>query len=78
MLYDNIAIVGLAHVDAPIELASAERGSALRDDVSTPYPPGLLEGLSGIKSRRLWEEDFSYRMPLLLLQKKRSKAESTK
>ena len=59
MLYDNIAIVGLAHVDAPIELASA----AIEDQLSETMTrlnihQGLLEGLSGIKSRRLWEEGF--------------------
>lgn len=59
MLYDDIAIVGLAHVDAPIEIASAAIEDQLSETMSRlNIHPGLLEGLSGIRARRLWEEGF--------------------
>ena len=63
MLYDNIAIVGLAHVDAPIELASA----AIEDQLSETMTrlnihQGLLEGLSGIGPVDSGKKASSHRM----------------
>ena len=52
-----MAITGLAHVDAPHAVTSAE----MEWQMSRTYErlgiePGLLEGLSGIAERRVWDE----------------------
>ncbi len=56
MLFNNVAIVGLAHIDAPIRVTSAEL-----DDQLMPVTerlglrPGTLENVAGIVARRFWE-----------------------
>ena len=54
--YEQVVVSGLAHVDAPITVTSAELeerlgGALARFGVS----PGMLETLSGIEERRFWE-----------------------
>ena len=53
--FTNVAISGLAHVDADVVVSSSE----LENEITTTMerlnmPPGLLEGLTGIKNRRFW------------------------
>ena len=55
--YEQVVISGLAHVDAPHVVTS----HAIESQMSTTLErlgvePGLLEGLSGIESRRVWDE----------------------
>ena len=57
MQFQKVSIVGVAHVDAPLRIAS----DALDDRLASTYArigvqPGLLEGLSGIVARRFWDE----------------------
>ena len=50
-------VSGLAHVDAPHVLTSAELESRMADTYERlGVPVGLLEGLSGIAERKLWDE----------------------
>ncbi len=52
--YDNVVISGLAHVDAPYALTSAEIESRMsRTMERLGIEPGLLSGLSGIEERRV-------------------------
>ncbi len=53
--YEQVVISGLAHVDAPQVVTSTE----IEDQLATTLErlgvePGLLEGLSGIRERRVW------------------------
>ncbi len=53
--YEQVVISGLAHVDAPQVVTSTE----IEDQLATALErlgvePGLLEGLSGIRERRVW------------------------
>ncbi len=53
--YEQVVISGVAHVDAPQVVTSAE----IEDQMATTLErlgvePGLLEGLSGIRERRVW------------------------
>jgi len=53
--YEQVVISGLAHVDAPQVVTSTE----IEDQMATTLErlgvePGLLEGLSGIRERRVW------------------------
>jgi len=57
MRFQNVSIVGVAHVDAPLRITSVD----LDDRLASTYArigvtPGLLEGLSGIVARRFWDE----------------------
>ena len=55
--YEQVAITGLAHVDAPHAVTSAEIESQMsRTYERLGIEPGLLEGLSGIAERRVWDE----------------------
>lgn len=54
--YQNIVISGLAHHDAPIIVTSAELEAPLASTYERlGMAPGLLEGLSGIRERRVWD-----------------------
>jgi 3-oxoacyl-[acyl-carrier-protein] synthase III len=56
--YEHVAISGLAHVDAPHVRSSKEIEDELAPTLSRlGIPAGLLESLSGITERRLWDLD---------------------
>jgi acyl-CoA:acyl-CoA alkyltransferase len=54
--FEQVAISGLAHVDAPHVVSSAE----IEDQLAATFrrlgiAPGLMESLSGISARRIWD-----------------------
>ena len=54
--FEHVAISGLAHVDAPHVLSSKEIEDRLAPTLDRlGIPDGLLESLSGIVERRLWD-----------------------
>ena len=54
--YANVAINGLAHLDAPIRVTSADIDAQLKPTTDRlQLESGLLEGLAGITARRFWE-----------------------
>ncbi|MEE2962483.1 MAG: 3-oxoacyl-ACP synthase III [Myxococcota bacterium] len=56
MVFENVSIASIAHVDAPIRITSSEVEEQLAPTMDRlKIRPGLLESLSGIKARRLWE-----------------------
>jgi 3-oxoacyl-[acyl-carrier-protein] synthase-3 len=56
MRFDNVSISSVAHVDATCRVSSAELEQRLADTLRRLHlPSGLLEGLSGITARRMWE-----------------------
>ena len=56
MQFKNVVIQSLAEVDAPIRLTSAEIGERLRPTMERlGIRPDLLEEISGIGARRVWE-----------------------
>ncbi|MCO4760475.1 MAG: 3-oxoacyl-ACP synthase III [Myxococcales bacterium] len=60
MQFNNVSILGLAHVDAPIRVTSAEIDRQLAPALAgIGMRPGLLKGLSGIVARRYFEEGVS-------------------
>ena len=55
--YSQVVISGLAHVDAPHVVTSAEIETRLARTLDRlGVEPGLLESLSGIKERRVWDD----------------------
>lgn len=54
--YSDVTITGLAHVDAPHVVTSAELEEAMAPTLARlRISPGLLEKLSGIRERRVWD-----------------------
>ena len=54
--FDNVSIVGVAHVDPPHRISSREIEDSLADTYSRlGMPRGLLEGLTGVNARRFWD-----------------------
>lgn len=54
--YHHVAINGIAHLDAPIRVTSAEIDAELKPALDRlGMEGGLLEGLAGITARRFWE-----------------------
>lgn len=54
--YEHVVVSGLAHVDAPIRVTSAELEAQLAGTMTRfGLSPGTLESLSGIEERRMWE-----------------------
>jgi 3-oxoacyl-[acyl-carrier-protein] synthase-3 len=54
--FSNVVISGLAHLDAPHVVTSAEIESQLATTMDRlGMQPGLLEGLAGIIERRVWD-----------------------
>jgi len=54
--YQQVVISGLAHVDAPHVVTSAEIEQQMASTLERlGVEPGLLEGLSGIRERRVWD-----------------------
>ena len=55
--YEQVVISGLAHVDAPHVVTSRDIESQMSRTLDRlGVEPGLLEDLSGIESRRIWDE----------------------
>lgn len=56
MRFENVAILSVAHVDATHRVSSAQLEHRLEATLKRLHvPKGLLEGLSGIKARRMWD-----------------------
>jgi acyl-CoA:acyl-CoA alkyltransferase len=56
MRFENVAIYSVAHVDATHRVSSAELEARLGPTLERlRVPKGLLEGLTGIKARRMWD-----------------------
>ncbi len=55
MRFDDVSICSVAHVDAPCRVTSAQLEHRLLSTMKRlRLPQGLLEGLSGIRARRMW------------------------
>lgn len=58
MQFENVSIAGLAHIDAPHRIPSAELGQQLSPTLMRlGLHPDMLEHLSGIVARRFWDVD---------------------
>jgi len=58
MLFQHVAIAGLAHIDAPRQLTSAEINSRLKPTLDRlGIKSNVLEDIAGIHSRRLWDDN---------------------
>ncbi len=58
MLFQNVAIAGLAHVDAPQEVTSAEINARLKPTLDRlGIRVDVLNDIAGIHARRLWGTD---------------------
>jgi len=54
--FENVSIVGLAHVDAPHRISSEEIDAALAETYARlGLPARLLESLTGVRARRFWD-----------------------
>jgi acyl-CoA:acyl-CoA alkyltransferase len=54
--FENVVIVGLAHVDAPHRIAPEEIDAALADTYDRlGFPRRLIETLTGVRARRFWD-----------------------
>jgi acyl-CoA:acyl-CoA alkyltransferase len=57
MLFQHVAIAGLAHIDAPRQLSSAEINARLKPTLDRlGIKANVLEDIAGIRSRRLWDD----------------------
>jgi 3-oxoacyl-[acyl-carrier-protein] synthase III len=57
MLFQHVAIAGLAHIDAPRQLSSAEINARLKPTLDRlGIKANVLEDIAGIHSRRLWDD----------------------
>lgn len=57
MRFENVSIIGLGYVDAPIRVTSEEIEERLAPAMKRfRAPAGLLESLTGITARKFWEE----------------------
>jgi len=55
MKFDNVSIVGVAHVDAPHRIPSEDLDARLAQTYRRlGMPARLLESLTGVKARRFW------------------------
>ena len=58
MLFQHVAIAGLAHIDAPRRLSSAEINERLKPTLDRlGIKTDVLGDIAGIHARRLWDED---------------------
>ena len=56
MKFDNVSIVGVAHVDAPHRIPSEDLDARLSETYRRlGMPARLLESLTGVKARRFWD-----------------------
>ena len=61
MHFENVSIVGLARKDAPIRVTSREIMERLAPTLDKyGVPPDMLENLTGIVARRIWDENTAY------------------
>ncbi|MEX1366104.1 MAG: 3-oxoacyl-ACP synthase III [Nannocystaceae bacterium] len=59
MRFENVSVCSVAHVDAAHRVTSAELEARLEGSMKRlGLPAGLLESLTGIKARRMWDEDY--------------------
>lgn len=57
MLFKNVSILGLAHVDAPVVVTSQELEDKLKPVMEKfNLRPNIIQALTGIKERRFWDE----------------------
>ena len=57
MRFENVSVLGLAHAEAPNRIPSADFERRLANTMERlGMPPGMLQGLAGIESRRWWDE----------------------
>jgi acyl-CoA:acyl-CoA alkyltransferase len=57
MLFQHVAIAGLAHIDAPRQLTSAEINARLKPTLDRlGIKSNVLEDIAGIHARRLWDD----------------------
>ncbi|HEX4383086.1 MAG TPA: 3-oxoacyl-ACP synthase III [Myxococcales bacterium] len=55
--FEEVSIVTIAHVDAPVRVTSAELDAALSHTYTRlGMPAQLLENLTGVRARRFWEQ----------------------
>jgi 3-oxoacyl-[acyl-carrier-protein] synthase III len=58
MLFNNVSILGLAHVDAPHIITSASLEEKLAPAMEKlNLRPNIIQGLTGIKERRFWDPE---------------------
>lgn len=58
MLFQHVAIAGLAHIDAPRQLTTAEINARLRPTLDRlGIKTNVLEDVAGIHARRLWDDE---------------------
>jgi len=58
MKFDNVSIVGVAHVDAPHRIPSEELDQRMAETYRRlGVPARLLESLTGVKARRFWDPE---------------------
>jgi 3-oxoacyl-[acyl-carrier-protein] synthase-3 len=58
MKFDNVAIVGVAHVDAPHRIPSEDIDARMAETYRRMgVPARLLESLTGVKARRFWDRE---------------------
>jgi 3-oxoacyl-[acyl-carrier-protein] synthase-3 len=59
MRFENVSVCSVAHVDAAHRITSAELEARLAGPMARMgVPAGLLENLTGIKARRMWDEAY--------------------
>jgi acyl-CoA:acyl-CoA alkyltransferase len=58
MRFENVVIVGVAHVDAPHRIATVDIDAALAPTYDRlGFPRRLVEQLTGVRARRFWDAD---------------------
>lgn len=58
MRFENVAIVGVAHVDAPHRITTDALEAPLRETYArVGLPPRFLEPLTGVRARRFWSPE---------------------
>ena len=58
MLFKNVAIAGLAHIDAPRRLSSDEINARLKPTLDRlGIKTDVLQDVAGIHARRLWDDE---------------------
>jgi 3-oxoacyl-[acyl-carrier-protein] synthase-3 len=59
MLFKNVAIAGLAHIDAPVTLTSDQINLELKPAMDRlGIKTDVLQDIAGIKARRMWDSDL--------------------
>ena len=60
MLFQHVAIAGLAHIDPPLSLSSEEINLRLKKTTDRlGITTDVLQDVAGIYSRRLWDGDMA-------------------